>query len=76
MRGYVNIPRSIYCRTCKICGARPVIALADDMGYVIKCPNSDSHYKTRAGLIDINDWNLHNNVYDCNTHGKADIAFH
>ncbi|AYL96362.1 hypothetical protein [Mucilaginibacter celer] len=76
MRGYVNIPGSIYCRSCRICGARPVIALAGDVGYVIKCPNNDNHYQTKPGAIDINDWNAHNSVYDCNMNGKAALAFH
>ena len=28
--------------------------------YIVKCPNDNSHYQTEAGLIDIEDWNLHN----------------
>lgn len=62
MRGYVNIPKSIYCKACKECGARPVIAMVDDIGYVVKCSNSDRHYQTMPGLIDIEDWNRHNTV--------------
>ena len=65
MRGYVNIPNSIYCKPCKQCGARPIIALAGQDGYVVKCPANDSHYQTKPGLIDIEDWNIHNSVlYD------------
>ena len=60
MRGYVPVPRSITCMMCKHCGARPIIALADRGEYVVKCPDDDSHYQTRPGLIDIEDWNLHN----------------
>ncbi|MDB5134711.1 MAG: hypothetical protein JWP37_1314 [Mucilaginibacter sp.] len=60
MRGYIFIPKSISCTMCKHCGARPVIALVGRGEYVVKCPNSDSHYQTDAGLIDIEDWNRHN----------------
>ena len=60
MRGYINIPGTICCKACKICGARPVIKLAEDGLYVVKCPNNEGHYKTNAGLIDIDDWNKNN----------------
>jgi hypothetical protein len=34
-------------------------------GYVVKCPNSDDHYHTVSGIIDIEDWNIHNSqLYD------------
>nr|MBB6149196.1 hypothetical protein [Mucilaginibacter sp. SP1R1] len=63
MNGCLSIPKSVYCRYCKICGARPVIE-ADMAGlYVVKCPNDDGHYQTRAGLIDIEDWNRNNTVH-------------
>ena len=62
MRGYVNIPKSIYCKLCKECGSRPIIAQVDDIGYVVKCSKNDSHYQTMPGLIDIEDWNLHNTI--------------
>jgi len=62
MRGYVNVPKSIYCKVCKECGARPVIALVDDIGYIVKCSNDDRHYQTMPGLIDIEDWNRHNAI--------------
>ncbi|RYU91177.1 hypothetical protein EWM62_04355 [Mucilaginibacter terrigena] len=62
MKGYVTIPKSIYCKTCKTCGARPIIALIENSGYVVKCPNDDTHYQTKPGLIDIEDWNIHNTV--------------
>jgi hypothetical protein len=62
MRSYVNIPKTINCRFCKTCGARPVIELAPDGLYVVKCPNDDGHYQTRMGLIDIDDWNRNNTV--------------
>lgn len=60
MRGYILVPESVSCNVCKYCGARPIIAMADVAEYVVKCPNSDSHYHTEPGLIDIEDWNLHN----------------
>jgi hypothetical protein len=62
MRGYVNVPRSIYCKVCKECGSRPVIALVDDIGYIVKCSKDDRHYQTMPGLIDIEDWNRHNTI--------------
>lgn len=62
MRGYVNIPGSICCKLCRECGSRPVIARVDDIGYVVKCSNSDDHYQTMPGLIDIEDWNQHNTI--------------
>ncbi|AMR33822.1 hypothetical protein A0256_21470 [Mucilaginibacter sp. PAMC 26640] len=62
MRGYVNIPKSIYCKLCRECGARPIIAHAGLQGYEVRCPNDELHYRTVAGIIDIEDWNIHNTV--------------
>jgi hypothetical protein len=62
MRGYVNVPRSIYCKPCKECGSRPVIALVEEIGYIVKCSKDDRHYQTMPGLIDIEDWNSHNTI--------------
>jgi hypothetical protein len=62
MRGYVNIPGSIYCKLCKDCGSRPVIVPVEDIGYVVKCPKENNHYQTMPGLIDIEDWNRHNTI--------------
>ena len=62
MRGYVNIPGTIFCKLCKECGARPVIAKVGDIGYVVKCSKNDHHYQTMPGLIDIEDWNRHNTI--------------
>jgi hypothetical protein len=62
MRGFVKIPSSIYCKLCKECGSRPVIAKVEEIGYVVKCPNNNSHYQTLPGLIDIEDWNRNNQV--------------
>nr|WP_294944483.1 hypothetical protein [uncultured Mucilaginibacter sp.] len=65
MKGYVNIPKSVYCKGCRECGARPIIAHVGIEGYVVKCPNSDDHYQTVPGIIDIEDWNIHNTqLYD------------
>jgi hypothetical protein len=62
MKGYVTIPKSIYCKPCKQCGSRPIIALIENAGYVVKCPADDTHYQTKTGIIDIEDWNIHNTV--------------
>ncbi|WP_454801877.1 hypothetical protein [Mucilaginibacter phyllosphaerae] len=62
MKGYVSIPNSIYTKPCKYCGARPIIALTSHIDYVVRCPNSDTHYKTQPGLIDVEDWNIHNTL--------------
>ena len=62
MTGYVKIPRTIYCKLCKECGSRPVIAAIDEIGYIVKCPTDNSHYQTMPGLIDIEDWNRNNNI--------------
>jgi hypothetical protein len=62
MKGYVNIPAKIYCKGCKYCGSRPIIALAEYGVYVVKCPSNNTHYSTEAGLIDIEDWNINNAV--------------
>jgi hypothetical protein len=39
-----------------------VIALVDDIGYIVKCSKDDRHYQTMPGLIDIEDWNRHNTI--------------
>lgn len=62
MRGYVNIPQTIYCKLCKECGSRPVIALVEGIGYIVKCSKDDGHYQTMPGLIDIEDWNRNNTI--------------
>ena len=62
MKGCVNIPKSIYCKCCRECGTRPVIAYVGIAGYVVKCPKDDAHYQTAAGIIDLEDWNIHNTV--------------
>ena len=67
MRGYVHVPQSIYCKVCRECGARPVVALVDDIGYIVKCSKDDRHYQTMPGLIDIEDWNRHNTMPSSST---------
>jgi len=62
MRGYFTVPDTLACVACKHCGARPVIAMADEGEYVVKCPNDPSHYQTQPGLIDIDDWNRYNSA--------------
>jgi hypothetical protein len=59
MKGYVNIPKTIYVIPCMECGARPVVAVAGEDGYVVKCPNND-HYQTPPGIIDLDNWNAYN----------------
>jgi hypothetical protein len=63
MNGYLTVPKTIYCKFCRICGARPIIEQATDGFYVVKCPNDNSHYQTRPGLIDIDDWNRNNTIH-------------
>ena len=74
MRGYVNIPNSMYVRRCKDCGARPIIALASIGMYMVKCPGSDSHYHTEPGLIDLEAWNMHNNSKPTDDYSLNQIA--
>jgi hypothetical protein len=65
MKGYVNIPRSAKYKVCRHCGASAIVVLVGKDGYVVRCPNDEQHYKTRPGLIDIEDWNMHNtDLYD------------
>jgi hypothetical protein len=60
MKGYVNIPKTIYVKRCIECGARPIIAVAGNGEYVVKCPVNANHYHTKPGLIDLEDWNTNN----------------
>jgi len=74
MKGYVNIPKTIYVKRCKECGARPIIALAGEDGYVVKCPVSDTHYHTHPGLIDLEDWNRHNRIFPGNDYNLNSMS--
>lgn len=60
MRGFLTIPHTMYVTGCSQCGARPVIALVKLAEYTVRCPVSDNHYHTEPGLIDLHDWNRHN----------------
>lgn len=60
MRGFLFIPHTMHVKGCSQCGARPVIALVKIGEYTVKCPVSDNHYHTEPGLIDLDDWNRHN----------------
>ena len=60
MKGFINVPSSINFRLCRHCGGNPVIMLSDNGLYVVKCPNDEAHYQTVPGIIDIDDWNIHN----------------
>ena len=66
MKGYINIPKTIYVKRCSECGARPIIALAGEAGYMVKCPANNAHYHTLPGLIDLEDWNQHNKTLSDN----------
>lgn len=74
MKGYVNIPKTIYVKRCKDCGARPIIAMVEQGEYVVKCPISDNHYHTQAGLIDLEDWNLNNRNSAANNYGLGVLS--
>lgn len=68
MRGYVNIPNTMYVRGCAVCGARPIIALVNMGSYTVKCPANNSHYHTEPGLIDLELWNRNNNSRSAGDH--------
>jgi hypothetical protein len=62
MKNFVQIQGGIFCEPCKDCGARPVIEQSKDK-FMVRCPTSKTHYQTKPGLVDINDWNLKNKVH-------------
>jgi hypothetical protein len=67
MKGYINVTESFNCERCKYCGSAPIIFLTDHGLYLLKCPQDDTHYQTKPGAIDIDDWNIHNTrLYDNN----------
>jgi len=74
MKGYVNIPQTMYVRRCKCCGARPIIALVNPGEYVVKCPISDNHYQTFPGLIDLEDWNRNNKTAAINDYSLGSLT--
>lgn len=61
MSKFLKIQPSIYCENCIICGKRPVISQIGAK-YVVRCPTDVEHYRTKEGLIDIDDWNRKNKV--------------
>ena len=63
MKGYINVPESSRCQRCKQCGSAPIIFPAEHGLYLLKCPKDDSHYQTIPGVIDIEDWNIHNTLF-------------
>ena len=54
-----KIQPAIFCEPCKDCGARPVIKQVKGK-FIVQCPNNESHYSTKPGLVDVKDWNLKN----------------
>lgn len=67
MKGYMNIPQTIYVKPCVKCGARPIIENIGRSGYVVRCPDN-SHYTTPHGLIDLDNWNRHNKIIPAGDH--------
>jgi hypothetical protein len=74
MRGYVNIPNTMYVKRCKDCGARPIIAMVEHGEYVVKCPISDNHYHTQPGLIDLDAWNRNNGIAIPNNYSLGSLS--
>ena len=58
----IAIQENIFCEPCKECGSRPVIEQVKGT-FSIRCPQHKSHYKTKPGLINIDDWNLKNKTH-------------
>lgn len=62
MKGFTQIQDSIFVEPCKDCGERPVVEQQKGL-FIVRCPKHNSHYQTKPGLADINDWNLKNKVH-------------
>lgn len=62
MKDFIQIQANFFCEPCKDCGARPVIEQQKGT-FIVRCPKHDSHYQTKPGLVDIDDWNLKNKVH-------------
>ena len=62
MEKFIQIQASIFCEPCKECGERPVVEQVKGK-FVVRCPKSKSHYQTKSGLVDINDWNTKNKTH-------------
>ncbi|MEO3404673.1 hypothetical protein AAFN85_12275 [Mucilaginibacter sp. CAU 1740] len=63
MSRFIQIQESIFVEKCIICGARPVIEQKAGK-FIVRCKTSDSHYQTKPGLVDIDNWNKHNHKPD------------
>lgn len=55
----IKIQVSIFCEPCIICGSRPIIAQAKGK-FIVRCGANADHYQTPPGLVDIANWNKHN----------------
>ncbi|UOE50788.1 hypothetical protein MTO98_06820 [Mucilaginibacter sp. SMC90] len=55
----IKIQVAIFCEPCVICGSKPVIAQAKGK-FIVRCGASTDHYQTPPGLVDIANWNEHN----------------
>lgn len=62
MDKFIQIQPNIFCEPCKDCGERPVIQQVKGK-FVVRCPKNKSHYQTKSGLVDINDWNTKNKAH-------------
>jgi len=59
MSTIIPIQADIFCEPCKHCGARPVVEQKKGKFAVI-CPTNREHYKGKAGIVDVADWNKQN----------------
>ena len=59
MTTFLQIQPAIFCENCKDCGARPVVQQVKGK-FMVLCPNDKNHYRTKVGLVDIQDWNNKN----------------
>ncbi|NOW97101.1 hypothetical protein [Mucilaginibacter sp. SG564] len=62
MGAIIPIQENFFCEPCKDCGARPIIEQIKG-AFTVRCPNDKTHYKTKLGLVNIEDWNLKNKTY-------------
>ncbi len=62
MADFIPIQENVFCEPCKDCGARPVIEQVKGI-FIVRCPTDKTHYHTKPGLIDLQDWNMKNKVH-------------
>lgn len=62
MKNSIHIQGNIFCEPCKDCGSRPVIEQRKS-AFIVRCPKDSTHYQTKPGLVDIEDWNLKNRAH-------------